>query len=127
MLNLFKRSGDLPARYGGEEFAIILPNCDALELQERAETLRAAIEGLAIPHADSKTMDVVTVSIGAVTFKPENAEVVSPKPKELFSQADKALYSAKGRGRNTVVFAGLFQPMPLTSPTGQLYGSFLTR
>ena len=125
--SVFKRGGDLPARYGGEEFAIILPNCDALELQERAETLRTAIVGLALPHADAKDESIVTVSAGAVTYKPVNAEVVAPKPKDLFSEADKALYLAKGRGRNNVVFAGLYQPMPVAPSTGHLYGHFITR
>ncbi|MFK7864213.1 MAG: diguanylate cyclase [Pseudohongiellaceae bacterium] len=124
---VFKRSGDLPARYGGEEFAVILPGCDGLELQERAETLRKEVEALAIPHRGSSAESVLTISIGAVTYKPENSEVSGPKPKEIFSAADKALYQAKAKGRNQVVFAGQFQPIQIPSITAQLYGQFMSR
>lgn len=124
---VFKRSGDLPARYGGEEFAIILPGCDGLELQERAETLRQEVEHLAIPHRGSSVGEVLTVSLGAITYKPLSGEVSGPKPKEIFSAADKALYQAKAKGRNQVVFAGQFQPIQIPSITAQLYGQFMSR
>lgn len=106
---LFKRSGDLPSRYGGEEFVIVLPGCDGLDLQERAETLRTAIEELRMPHAGSSVSDVVTVSIGSVTYRPLSDEVVAPKARELFKEADKALYRAKENGRNRVEFAGVYE------------------
>lgn len=124
---VFKRSGDLPARYGGEEFAVVMPSCDGLELQERAETLRQAVFNLAIPHRGSSTEEVLTVSIGAVTYKPNTREVSGPKPKEIFGEADKALYRAKAKGRNQVVFAGQFQPIQIPSITAQLYGQIMSR
>ena len=127
MKNMFKRSGDLPARYGGEEFSIILPGCDGLELQERAETLRAGVYDLQIPHSSSRADEVVTISIGAVTYKPASKEVVAPKPRELFTEADKALYRAKASGRNRVVFAGQYQPIPILSTAGNYYGHLISR
>jgi diguanylate cyclase (GGDEF)-like protein/PAS domain S-box-containing protein len=124
---VFKRSGDLPARYGGEEFTIILPGCDGLELQERAETLRREIVELRIPHRDSNAEKILTVSIGAITYKPGVNDTTVPKPKELFSEADKALYRAKAKGRNQVVFAGQYQPLVVPKVTDQLYGQFMSR
>lgn len=124
---VFKRSGDLPARYGGEEFAIILPGCDGLELQERAETLRQEIVALGIPHSKSNAERILTVSIGAITYKPGPNDVAGPKPKELFSEADKALYRAKAKGRNQVVFAGQYQPLVIPTMSTQLYGQFMSR
>lgn len=124
---VFKRSGDLPARYGGEEFAIILPGCDGLELQERAETMRHAVFELEIPHSGSKAHDNLSISIGAVTYKPATQELIAPKPKDLFSEADKALYRAKARGRNQVVFAGQYQPARMSSGLGGIYGQLISR
>lgn len=126
MNQLFKRSGDLPSRYGGEEFVIVLPGCDGLDLQERAETLRTAIEGLRMPHAGSGVSDVVTVSIGSVTYRPMNNEVVAPKARELFKEADKALYRAKENGRNRVEFAGVFEASS-TQFNSQIADSILSR
>lgn len=124
---VFKRSGDLPARYGGEEFAIILPGCDGLELIERAETLRQEIMDLRIPHSGSSVEEFLTVSTGAITYKPRSNDVAGPKPKELFSEADKALYRAKAKGRNQVVFAGQYQPMLVPTMTTRLYSQLISR
>ena len=126
MNTIFKRSGDLPARYGGEEFAVVLPGCDGLDLQERAETLRLEIENLRMPHAGSSVSEVVTVSIGAVTYRPQGDVVVTPKPRELFKEADRALYRAKNRGRNRVEFAGIYEASSLTLES-QIAESLLTR
>ena len=38
-------------RYGGEEFCLLLPNTDAARALEIGETVRAAVQALALPHA----------------------------------------------------------------------------
>ncbi len=124
---VFKRSGDLPARYGGEEFTVVLPGCDGLEAQERAETLRKAVRDLMIAHESSRIDEYVTISIGAVTYKPTTKERIAPKPKELFTAADKALYQAKASGRNRVIFAGHYQPIAILSSPGKYYGYLMGR
>jgi diguanylate cyclase (GGDEF)-like protein len=92
-----QRAGDLMARYGGEEFAAILTGTDEPGGAEVAERLRAAVEQLGIKRSDDSTQ-VVTISIGVAAGIP--GEVSSHEV--LLAAADKALYAAKGAGRNRV-------------------------
>ncbi len=94
-----QRATDLVARYGGEEFAVILPDIDAGGAATVAERLRAAVEGLGIPHAASPVGPVVTISLGAATVRPDAGGM----PLAVIAQADMALYRAKQQGRNRVV------------------------
>jgi diguanylate cyclase (GGDEF)-like protein len=88
-------------RYGGEEFCLLLPNAGPVKALEVGETVRAAIQGLSLPHITS-SHQIVTVSVGvAVTLPNENQ-----RPGDLIEAADAALYAAKHRGRNTVVEHG---------------------
>jgi diguanylate cyclase (GGDEF)-like protein len=93
------RAGDLLARYGGEEFAVVLPGMPLLAAHRLAETLRARIEVLDIPHQRSATGPRITVSIGVGTLVPSVAE----SPASLVAKADEALYAAKASGRNRVL------------------------
>jgi PleD family two-component response regulator len=51
-------------------------------------------------HADSPTAAVVTLSIGVATAPPSRQASAAI---EIVSRADKALYDAKGKGRNGIV------------------------
>jgi diguanylate cyclase (GGDEF)-like protein len=96
-----RRPADVVARYGGEEFVIMLSSTDSDSAAEIAESIRARIEALAIPHEKSPLSDVVTVSIGVDAVTP----VIGVTPHSLIERADQALYQAKNSGRNTVVTA----------------------
>ena len=85
------------ARYGGEEFAVIIDNHAADIVPALAETVRSAIERIAVPHSGSP-YSVVTISIGALAQSTGSAESV-------VRAADKALYHAKRSGRNRISFA----------------------
>jgi diguanylate cyclase (GGDEF)-like protein len=85
-------------RYGGEEFCLLMPNTDQARAMEIGEMVRAAVEGLAMPHATS-SYQTITVSVGVACTRPNNTQ----QPGDLIEAADAALYAAKHRGRNAVV------------------------
>jgi diguanylate cyclase (GGDEF)-like protein len=91
------RNEDVVARFGGEEIAIILraiPLAPAITLADR---LRGRIEQTLTPHGGLQLK--ATASIGAAGFPSTQAETVE----ELIAAADRALYKAKGGGRNRVM------------------------
>jgi diguanylate cyclase (GGDEF)-like protein/hemerythrin-like metal-binding protein len=90
-----RRLAECAARYGGEEFTVIIPEAERDGALAQAERIRRAVEDLAIPHPSG---GVVTVSLGVVTALPSLMLV----PDGIVEQADKALYKAKGNGRNRV-------------------------
>ncbi|MBI3149336.1 MAG: diguanylate cyclase [Betaproteobacteria bacterium] len=108
MAQVTQRASDTLARYGGEEFAILLPATEPAGAVIVAERIRAAVEGLALPHARSDVGPHVTVSIGVASIDPASAA----PPTELIGAADAALYAAKMQGRNRVVQAGAGEAAP---------------
>jgi len=92
------RTTDCFARYGGEEFAVVLTDADEHAAATVAERLRAAVEALRISHSGSEA-GIVTVSVGVVSMRAKR----NVPPRELVERADRALYRAKGTGRNRVV------------------------
>ena len=98
------RTGDLAARIGGDEFAVLLWDTPEMPLARRiAERLIGAFgaasstEGSPNPH----------VSIGVAGGHPGSGSA-----NELLRNADVAMYSAKARGKNRVVF---FEPEMATA------------
>jgi diguanylate cyclase (GGDEF)-like protein len=85
-------------RYGGEEFCLLLPNTDIGRALQIGESVRMAIQALAMPHCTS-SHQTVTVSVGVASARPNGAQ----RPGDLIEAADAALYAAKRRGRNAVV------------------------
>jgi diguanylate cyclase (GGDEF)-like protein len=94
-------TNDLVARYGGEEFAVILPETDLAGALRVAAGIQAELRRLNIAHAYSAVGSAVTLSIGAACAQP----AARRGPEALIAAADRALYMAKGQGRNRVVAA----------------------
>jgi len=94
-----RRAGDCPARYGGEEFAVLLPGLSAIEAFSVAETIRLKVEQW------SQDPGVTAVSIGVASMTPAGSFDWS----DLIEAADRALYAAKGNGRNQSVVAAIPQ------------------
>jgi diguanylate cyclase (GGDEF)-like protein len=96
-----RRESDLVARYGGEEFAVILPETNETAARVVAESLRLAIEALALKQPASHKSPYLTISAGVATATLEGWS----QPEDLLAAADQALYTAKRSGRNRVVVA----------------------
>lgn len=95
-----RRPSDITVRLGGEEFGVFLPETGSAGALKLAEEIRQAVADLHIPHAHSAAAPFVTVSLGVATV-----DTVSANPAALQRLADRALYEAKGAGRNRVAAA----------------------
>jgi len=93
------RSTDLVARYGGEEFAIVLPATDAAQALAVAERVRKAVEDIQFMYCGKRIP--ISISLGVVARVAGTGRPVS----DFVSEADEALYAAKGAGRNQVQLA----------------------
>ncbi|MDP9251295.1 MAG: diguanylate cyclase, partial [Chloroflexota bacterium] len=89
------RAVDSAYRYGGDEFVVLLPETEYRGAYLVAEKIRIGVEelGLAAPAADV----VTTISIGLVSY-PEDGISAD----ELLLAADRAMYHAKGLGKNQI-------------------------
>ena len=94
------RGSDLFGRLGGEEFAVLLSDMNSEAAVTVAERIRESFAE-ATSEVDGNAVGA-TVSIGIAHCDGAVLEVP-----ELLAQADRALYFAKGRGRNRVEVASL--------------------
>jgi diguanylate cyclase (GGDEF)-like protein len=92
------RAIDIVARWGGEEFIILLPSTPLDNAMDIANEIRKKVEEAEI-HLRDKTITKVTISAGVNELLPNQASEIN----KFISDADKALYLAKGQGRNQVV------------------------
>jgi two-component system cell cycle response regulator len=94
------------ARMGGEEFLVALPACTRLEAAAAARRIRAAVADLRVPCPAVPEGLRVTISVGVAVAEPTRAAPgfgPSEDTAALLAHADRALYRAKGGGRNRVV------------------------
>ncbi len=87
------RASDFAARFGGEEFLLVLPDTDLDGAVKLCDKLRERISNLRLLGEGTSP----TASFGVAMFPTDAAE-----PEGLVRGADRALYSAKGSGRNCV-------------------------
>ena len=92
------RTTDMPARFGGDEFAVILPGIGSAAAMHVAEKLRGAVSALALPvKVEGYTQEVgLTVSVGVASLG-DSCDATA-----LLEAADRAMYGAKGSGKDRV-------------------------
>lgn len=92
----FNKKYEFVFRLGGEEFGIILFDIDVHILENCLKDINKKITELQIEHKNSKILDVVSISMGAIIYEP-NSYISANK---LYKQADECLYKSKENGRN---------------------------
>jgi len=88
------RSPDIVCRYGGEEFCVALPGADGAGALTALSGLAARLRELAI-RWDGHTLDGLAFSAGVAVY-PAHGQAFA----DLIASADRALYTAKGAGRD---------------------------
>jgi two-component system cell cycle response regulator len=91
------RNFDLVARYGGEEFVVVMPETQLAVAAMVAERFRNVIAGKPIALGEGLGELNVTISVGIAVTREGGDSATA-----MLERADKALYEAKGRGRNCV-------------------------
>ncbi len=87
------RASDFVARIGGEEFGLLFPDATPDTAMAVAERMRNAVLGFPVATSTGVALNI-TISIGLAPFEGSLTEALS--------NADKALYQAKNKGRNRV-------------------------
>ena len=93
------RDQDVAVRYGGEEFVLVMPETSKDDAGRVADRVCSTIAGLEL--SASQPADGVTMSIGVASFP---GDALSPE--DLLRCADRAMYTAKAKGKNQVQLYG---------------------
>jgi diguanylate cyclase (GGDEF)-like protein len=89
---------DVVARIGGDEFVVVCPSTDAAGAHALAERVRLGVPAACAPIIGAEWQQ--TLSIGVAV-----SPACGSGPEDVMRWADKALYEAKARGRDSVVVA----------------------
>jgi len=87
------RETDVLARWGGEEFLILMRDTDLTKGMVVAQKLKSAVRR----HFEDLYEGRISLSVGVTTFR--KGDTVN----SLVRRADIAMYSAKQRGKDTIM------------------------
>jgi diguanylate cyclase (GGDEF)-like protein len=96
----FPRRGDLVARYGGEEFACLLGDTPISEAPKLAARVLEAMREVRVPHDGGELRITASVGFGVLA--------VGEAGEAFVARVDRALYEAKGTGRDRACGAAPF-------------------
>jgi diguanylate cyclase (GGDEF)-like protein len=91
------RASDVLARWGGEEFVLMLCATQPADASELLERVRRTVAALRMERPGRPPIRL-TVSIGVT------AHLAGEAIEQTLERADKALYAAKARGRDRIVW-----------------------
>lgn len=92
------RADDYIFRLGGEEFGLLFYADDEIMASQLASDIRLAVQELAIPHKANDNNRYITISLGLVTIKRGDNNML-----ELYKMADDLLYKVKRSGKNQIL------------------------
>ncbi len=92
----FNKKYEFVFRLGGEEFGVVLFDVDDESLENCLKDINYKILELEIEHKNSKILNIVSISMGAIIYEPHT--YISAN--KLYKQADECLYKSKENGRN---------------------------
>ncbi|WP_392339777.1 diguanylate cyclase [Moritella marina] len=93
-----QRPDDYIFRLGGEEFGLLFYADDEISASQFASDIRLSIQGLGIPHTANEGYECVTISLGLVTIKNSNKDMLA-----VYEMADNLLYKVKKSGKNQIL------------------------
>lgn len=93
------RGDDIIARYGGEEFAVILPGASLRNSVKKAKQICQTIAGTRYAIDERVQDDYLSITVSAGVSTLRKGDTIT----QIIDRADRALYHAKGTGKNKVV------------------------
>ena len=95
ILKQINRESDIVSRFGGEEFVLLLNSTSTQNAIKIAKRIQETIKNHNFIFEENKIN--ITISIGIASYTEDYQDI-----DKLISLADKALYSAKNKGRNRI-------------------------
>lgn len=96
------REIDMVARYGGDEMVVILPQTNESGAKIVAKRIKRKMSEQTIVKRSKVRL---SLSQGITTYNAKSKKEIEPE--QIIKRADKALFSAKAKGRNKIVFLGM--------------------